>query len=161
MHVHECPLPHFTKYHPFEFEKILKNPKKFQIKSEKKNHACCCAIECTLLSPDGNVSRVLRGGMPELAGAEEMAKAKKAWELIYKDGTTLKGNHPPETMARSPGTHLPGLSLTHSSLLQWHQYCCCHLADAWSLLYHITSHPICSSQSQVAGEGVDWVICIV
>ena len=90
-----------------------------------------------------------------------MAKAKKAWELIYKDGTTLKGNHPPETMARTPGTHLPGLFLTHSSLLQWHQYCCCHLADAWSLLYHITSHPICSSQSQVAGEGVDWVICIV
>ena len=58
--------------------------------------------------------------MPKLAGAEEMAKAKKAWELIYKDGTTLNGNHPPKTMVRTPGTPLPGHSLTHSSLLQCH-----------------------------------------
>ena len=52
--------------------------------------------------------------MPKLTGAETKAKA---WELIYKDGTTLKGNHPPKTVARTPGTHLPGHSLTHSSLL--------------------------------------------
>ena len=55
--------------------------------------------------------------MPELAEAEEKAKAEQAWELIYKDGTTLKGNHTPKTMARTPGTPLPGYSLTHSSLL--------------------------------------------
>ena len=67
----------------------------------------------------GNISRVLRGRMPKLAGAEEMAKAKKAWELIYKDGTTLKGNHSPEILARTPGTPLTGYSLTHYSLLQW------------------------------------------
>ena len=33
--------------------------------------------------------RVLRGGMPELAGAEDKAKAKQGWELIYKLGTLL------------------------------------------------------------------------
>ena len=66
----------------------------------------------------GNILRVLSGRMLELTGAEEKAKAKKAWELIYKDGTTLKGNHPPKTMARTPGTPLPGHSLTHFSLLQ-------------------------------------------
>ena len=34
--------------------------------------------------------------MPKLAGAEAMAKAEMAWELIYKGGTTLKGNKPPK-----------------------------------------------------------------
>ena len=34
----------------------------------------------------GNVSRVLRGGIPKLAGAEAVAKAEQAWELIYKLG---------------------------------------------------------------------------
>ena len=43
-------------------------------------------IESTLSSPDGNISGVLRGGMPELTGAEEKAKAKMACELIYKRG---------------------------------------------------------------------------
>ena len=37
----------------------------------------------------GNVSRVLRGGMPEFTGAEDKAKAKQGWELIYKLGTLL------------------------------------------------------------------------
>ena len=44
------------------------------------------AFESALSSPDGNVSGVLRGGMPEFAGAEDKAKAKMAWELIYKRG---------------------------------------------------------------------------
>ena len=34
----------------------------------------------------GNVSGVLRGKMPELAGAEDKAKAKMACELIYQRG---------------------------------------------------------------------------
>ena len=32
--------------------------------------------------------------MPELAGAEEKAKAKQGCELIYKLGATLNGNGP-------------------------------------------------------------------
>ena len=55
--------------------------------------------------------------MPELTGAEDKAKAKIAWELIYKWRSTLKGKQSPETLARTPGTHLPGHSLTHFSLL--------------------------------------------
>ena len=38
------------------------------------------------------------------------------WELIYKEGATLKGDDP-ETLARTPGTPLPPHSLTHFSLL--------------------------------------------
>ena len=64
----------------------------------------------------GNVSRVLRGEMPELTGAEEMAKAELAWELIYKLGNYSKWEWSPETLPRTPGTHLPGHSLTQSSL---------------------------------------------
>ena len=56
--------------------------------------------------------------MPKLAGAEDKAKAKIAWELIYKRRSTLKGKQSPKTLARTPGTHLPGHSLTHFSLLQ-------------------------------------------
>ena len=37
----------------------------------------------------GNISRVLRGEMPELTGAEDKARAKQGWELIYKLGTLL------------------------------------------------------------------------
>ena len=44
----------------------------------------------------GNVSGVLRGGMPKLAGAEDKAKAKMACELIYKREATLNGNDPPK-----------------------------------------------------------------
>ena len=54
----------------------------------------------------GNISRVLRGGMPELAGAEDKDKAKMAWELIYKKGSTLKGKQSPQTLPRTPGTPL-------------------------------------------------------
>ena len=32
----------------------------------------------------GNVSGVLRGEMPEFAGAEDKAWDKQGWELIYK-----------------------------------------------------------------------------
>ena len=45
-----------------------------------------CAFKSALSSPDGNVSGVLRGEMPELAGAEDKAKAELACELIYKRG---------------------------------------------------------------------------
>ena len=31
--------------------------------------------------------------MPELAGAEDKAKAEMAWELIYKREATLNGNY--------------------------------------------------------------------
>ena len=53
------------------------------------------AVEKALRN-DGNVSRVLRGEMPELAGAEEKAKAKMACKLIYKREATLNGNYPPK-----------------------------------------------------------------
>ena len=53
-----------------------------------------CAFKSTLSSPDGNVSGVLRGEMPELAGAEDKARAKIGWELIYKREATLNGNYP-------------------------------------------------------------------
>ena len=46
------------------------------------------------MSPNGNISGVLRGGMPELAGAEEKAELKQGWELINKLGATLNGNGP-------------------------------------------------------------------
>ena len=70
-------------------------------------------FESTLSSPDGNILGHLRGRMPKLAGAEEKAKAEQAWELIYNDGTTLKGNHPPPKPW--PG-HLALLSLDTPSL---------------------------------------------
>ena len=66
----------------------------------------------------GNVSGVLRGRMPKLPGAEDKAKAKLAWELIYKRRATLKGKQSPKTLPRTPGTPLPPNSLTHFSLLQ-------------------------------------------
>ena len=34
--------------------------------------------------------------MPELAGAEDKAKAEMAWELIYKREATLNVNYPPK-----------------------------------------------------------------
>ena len=40
------------------------------------------------------------------------------WELIHKEGTTLKWNDP-RTHAKTTGTPLPGHSLTHSSLLHF------------------------------------------
>ena len=49
----------------------------------------------TLQNPDGNVSRVLRGEMPELAGAGDKSKSKQGCQLIYKRRSTLKGNDPP------------------------------------------------------------------
>ena len=42
----------------------------------------------------GTILDNLRDKMPKRAGAEVEAKAKQAWELIYKGGTTLKGNKP-------------------------------------------------------------------
>ena len=96
-----------------EVEDGLKKRKEIQ-KNHQKFHEST-SFKSALSSPDGNISRVLQGGMPKLAGAETKAKAKKAWELIYKDGTTLKGNHPPKTMARTPGT--PILGHSHSSLI--------------------------------------------
>ena len=52
-----------------------KKEKKEKNKSEKiaKNFVSLHIIESALSSPDGNVSRVLRGEMPELAGAEDTA----------------------------------------------------------------------------------------
>ena len=44
----------------------------------------------------GNTWGVLRGKMPEITRAEAMARAELAWELIYKRGTTLKGDNPPK-----------------------------------------------------------------
>ena len=55
--------------------------------------------------------------MAEIARAEEKAGAKIACEPIYKQGTTINGNYPPKTWARTHDTPLPGLSLTQSSLL--------------------------------------------
>ena len=74
-------------------------------------------IESTLLSPDGNAWGVLRGKTPEIMRAEAMARAELAWELIYKQGTTLKGDNSPK-LYLGPLTLIPGLSLTYSSLLQ-------------------------------------------
>ena len=41
-------------------------------------------FESALSSPDGNVSRVLRGEMPRIVRAEDKSKSKQGWELIYK-----------------------------------------------------------------------------
>ena len=71
-------------------------------------------IESALLSPDGNVLRVLRGRMPKLAGAETKAKAKKTWELIYKDGTT-KREPSPRNHGQDPWHSTPW-TLPHSIL---------------------------------------------
>ena len=68
--------------------------------------------------------------MPKLAGAEDKAKAKMAWELIYKRRSTLKGKQSPETLAETPGTPLPGLSLTHFSLLQHAEIYCCWIIES-------------------------------
>ena len=54
----------------------------------------CHAIKSTLSSPDGNIWVELRDEMPEFTGAEDKAKAKRGWELIYKLGATLNGNGP-------------------------------------------------------------------
>ena len=54
-------------------------------------------VESALSSPDGNVSRVLKGEMPRIARAEDKDKAKTACELIYKKGSTLKGKQSPQT----------------------------------------------------------------
>ena len=51
-------------------------------------------IESTLSSPDGNASDVLRDESPKIMRTEEMAKARIACELIYKQRATLKGNYP-------------------------------------------------------------------
>ena len=82
-----------------------------------KNSVSLRIVESALSSPDGNVSGVLRGEMPRFARAEDKDKAKKGWELIYKRRSTLKGKQSPKTVARTPGTPLPGHSLTHFSLL--------------------------------------------
>ena len=55
--------------------------------------------------------------MPKLAGAEDKTKAKLACEIIYKRRATLKGKQSSKTLPRTPGTPLPGYSLTHFSLL--------------------------------------------
>ena len=55
--------------------------------------------------------------MPRIARAEDKSKSKQGWELIYKRRSTLKGKQSPKTLARTPGTPLPGYSLTHFSLL--------------------------------------------
>ena len=62
-----------------------------------------CMREITI----GNVSRVLKGEMPRIVRAEDKDKAKMAWELIYKKGSTLKGKQSSKTVARTPGTPLP------------------------------------------------------
>ena len=51
------------------------------------------------LANGGNVLRALRGRVPECTGAEAITKVM-ASELIYKEGTTLKGNKPPKPWLR-------------------------------------------------------------
>ena len=80
------------------------------------------SFESTLSSPDGTVSDNLRDKMPKRAGAE--AKAKQAWELIHQQESYSKREQIPKTLARAPGTSLPGHSLTHSSLLHWFATTC-------------------------------------
>ena len=61
---------------------------------EMEHQWCCKKLTlfptniCTTFAA-GNISGVLRGEMPELAGAEDKGRAKMAWELIYKKGTLL------------------------------------------------------------------------
>ena len=45
--------------------------------------------------PSRNALDVLRE-LPEITRAEEEARAELAWELIYKQRATLKGNYPPK-----------------------------------------------------------------
>ena len=76
-----------------------------------------CIVESGLSSPEGTTWGNLRDKMPGMARAETKVKAKIVCELIYKRRATLKGKLSPQNWARTPGTPLPGLSLTHSSLL--------------------------------------------
>src|SRR5882724_5517165 len=48
-----------------------------------------------------------------------------------------------------------------SSYMSWNQYCCCHLANMPSLLYHIPSCHKFSLQCLVAEGGLDWVLLMV
>ena len=66
---------------------------------------------------DGNISGVLRGEMPRIARAEDKSESKQGWVLIYKKRNYSKWETSPKTVARTPGTPLPGHSLTQSSLL--------------------------------------------
>ena len=52
------------------------------------------SVRC--LDGGGNAWGILRGESPEIARAEEEARAELAWELIYNSGTTLKGSYPPK-----------------------------------------------------------------
>ena len=47
------------------------------------------AFESALSSPDGNTWGDLRDEMPKIMRAEAKARAKQAWELIYKKWTLL------------------------------------------------------------------------
>ena len=48
----------------------------------------------TQLFPHPSLEDVLRDESPEITRAEAEAGARIAWELIYKQRATLKGNHP-------------------------------------------------------------------
>ena len=61
------------------------------------------------LANGGNVLRALRGRVPEFTGAEAITKVM-ASELIYKEGTTLKGNKPPKPWLRPLALFSFGLS---------------------------------------------------
>ena len=62
----------------------------------------------------GNVSGVLQGEMPKLAGAEAMAKEEMAWWLVYKSGSYSKWEQSPKTLPRTPGSLMALHSLPHS-----------------------------------------------
>ena len=70
-----CPWVKVTVKPHFQQRKEMVVPKRNPNKSQKIPMGSC-VFESALSSPDGNVSRVLRGGMPKLTGAEEMAKAE-------------------------------------------------------------------------------------
>ena len=55
-----------------------------------------CTHDAFLLSYAGTAWGDLRDEMPEIAGAEEKAWAKMAYELIYKYRATLNRNYPPK-----------------------------------------------------------------
>ena len=63
----------------------------------------------------GNISRVLKGEMPEIARAEDKDKAKQVWELIYKRRNYSKRETIPQNRGQDPW-HSSPWTLPHSLL---------------------------------------------
>ena len=96
---------------------------------------------CHPLYDVGNAWGVLRGKTPKITRAEAMARAELAWELIYKQGATLKGDNPlklylgPLTLLSldSPSLTLPCYNMMTESTTKG---ICVHQSWKQSIIYN-------------------------